>query len=79
MSNTIARRQEREAFVKEHATRIGQLLVDDQHTLLGDADGIYAFVTQVVRPALKYSLTTNWMSIWFTIRKDYNRLFNTDF
>lgn len=77
--NSKERRAIREAFVTEYNSKIGQLLVNDQHTLIGDADSIHDFVTEVARPGCSYGPGTSWLTIWYTLRNDYNRLNKTDF
>jgi hypothetical protein len=72
--NTTARRLLREDFVRRYSRDVGHL-VDFCQSWGTGADKIRTFVDTIVRTELNYKPGPNWKPIWFTISRDYRRLF----
>jgi len=81
--NQLERRKERENFVKTHARQIREFIEYGYSTTAsGPANiqwrqvaGLKYFVNVTVRQKLAYQKTTVWEDIWYTIRRDYSRVY----
>lgn len=77
MRGTKERRTLREEFCYKFRNEIYGLKLQDS-TAAGK-ERIRDFIDQRARPELEYNHKTNWIDIWLTLRRDYRRVFNTEF
>ncbi len=73
--NTVARRLRREDFVRRYARDVGHL-VDFCQSWGAGADKIETFVEAIARPELEYKPSVQWKTIFFTLSRDYRRLYD---
>lgn len=74
---TTERRKLREEFVYKWRKEIEALKRGGRLNKKGM--NVQEFIERHAVPELEYNPVCYWENIWFTLRRDYRRLFNTDF